>query len=213
MPDAEQRSPDWLLERQGCITASRFADVLTTGRSKDQPWGKTALSYAYEVVAGQLLKENGELMPEVYSTAIGHGVDNEPDAIELYEQQTGQIVDPTGYIPMTDMIGGSPDGLVGDDGLIEVKCPYSPARHVMTADTGTVPDEYLPQIQGYMMITGRLWCDFVSYDPRMPERSRLCVIRVERDEVYIGALLDRLTAFTELVNGIRDRVEGGGIKQ
>jgi putative phage-type endonuclease len=131
------------------------------------------------------------------------GVETEPMARLAYEVETGAIVEQVGMInhPTIKMAGASPDGLVGDDGLIEIKCPNT-ATHIDTLENGTIKGEYLLQMQWQMACTGRIWCDFASYDPRVGHKSALKIIRVLRDDEKIKAITDEVIVFLESVEKI-----------
>ncbi len=141
--------------------------------------------YISEIVCERL---TGEIytIPDNFATAWGK--DNEPLALASYETQTGVIVKETEFVVMNEYIGASPDGMVGDEGGIEIKCPVNSANHIKVLRTGEVPEEHIPQIQGQMMVTGIKWVDFVSFDPRMPEKLTTFIKRVERDDVFIKKL-------------------------
>jgi hypothetical protein len=117
------------------------------------------------------------------------GTDTEPMARTAYEGAVGSLVIETGFVPHPSihLAGASPDGLICDDGLVEIKCPIT-ATHIDTLLGQSVPGRYITQMQWQMACTGRKWCDFVSYDPRMPEKMRLFIKRVERDNVAIAEL-------------------------
>ena len=138
---------------------------------------------------------SSDLKQESYiNAAMQRGTDIEPMARMAYESVTGEIVEETGFWPHdTMMAGASPDGLVGEDGLVEIKCPNS-ATHIETLLKG-FPEEHQAQIQGQLWLTGRQWCDFVSYDDRLPENMRLFIHRVHRSDSYISDLVEELKAF------------------
>ena len=123
------------------------------------------------------------------NAAMAWGSEKEPDARRAYEWQTDCSVVEIGFVPHLTiaMSGASPDGLIGDDGLVEIKCPNT-ATHIDTLLGQTAPAKYVTQMQWQMACTGRKWCDFVSYDPRLPEEMSLFVRRVERDETRIAEL-------------------------
>jgi putative phage-type endonuclease len=123
----------------------------------------------------------------VHNAAMVHGTETEPEARRAYEFFVDRDVQQVGFVPhpVIGMAGASPDGLVGDDGLLELKCPQT-ATHIDTLLTGSIPDKYLKQMQFQMACTGRAWCDFASYDNRLPERMRLYVKRVPRDDAAIA---------------------------
>jgi predicted phage-related endonuclease len=125
-----------------------------------------------------------------------HGTETEPEARRAYEFFVDRDVQQVGFIPHPKiaMAGASPDGLVGDDGLLELKCPQS-ATHIETLLTGVIPDKYFKQMQFQLACTGREWCDFASYDNRLPERMRLFVKRVPRDREAIAEIEDAVVVF------------------
>jgi predicted phage-related endonuclease len=129
------------------------------------------------------------------------GTEQEPHARAAYSARTGELVEEVGFIqhPRLEHAGASPDGLVNDEGLVEFKCPAT-STHLDTLLAGEVPTKYIPQIQFQMACTGRKWCDFVSYDPRLPEHLRMFVKRVERDEKYITTLEGEVKTFLAELN-------------
>ena len=130
------------------------------------------------------------------SGAMQHGTDTEPLGRAAYESLKDVLVDEVGFVPhpSIEMAGASPDGLVGDDGLLEIKCPNT-ATHIDTLLTQTVPSKYNTQMQFQMACTGRSWCDFVSFDNRLPEELQLFVKRVQRDDVFIKQTEDAIVKF------------------
>lgn len=188
-----QRSDDWQSDRTGKITASRIKD-LTASPQK----GKALNALLTQLLAERL---TGEPTETFVSREMQWGIDNEPSAIACYENETGVFVVGCGLIdhPAISMSGASPDGLVGDDGLIEIKCPNT-TTHINTLLTGEVPSEYLPQVMWQMACTGRSWCDFVSFDPRMPINLQIKIIRVERDDKAIGELEQEVIKANQILN-------------
>lgn len=180
----EQRSAEWLYERVGKITASRFVDVMA--KLKSGAPAKARADYLWEIVVERITKQPSE---HYTSAAMQHGIDNEAMARMRYEALTGLMVFQTGFVHHKDhvFVGGSPDGLIDDDGGCEFKCPFNSAIHLQTILDG-MPDEHIPQVQGLMWITKRSWWDFGSFDPRIPKPLDLYVQRIPRDERYIGAL-------------------------
>jgi putative phage-type endonuclease len=145
------------------------------------------------------------------STAMQWGIDKEPEARNLYFCEVGLPVVETGWVPhpdLADYSGASPDGLVGDDGLVEIKCPNT-ATHIGFLRNGKIPSKYLYQMQWQMECTDRKWCDFVSYDPRMPEHLSLFLKRVERDEEMIEAISEAVASFVMEVSQIILEIDGG----
>lgn len=181
------------------ITPSRFKDVMTKPRSKSAVWGKTSLSYADSLVMDHL----GVHREEVTAKSLEWGKDIEPVARQDYEFETFSKVEvPTDpiHLPGSLPVCGTPDGLVGSDGIIEIKSPWA-VRSMMTVRTDfeAYYSDYKWQVQGYLWITGRKWCDFVVFDPRWPEDLRLSVTRIERDDKMIAELAERIELFHQLV--------------
>ena len=191
-PLAPQGSDEWLAARVGKITASRFKDVLTEPRGKaDREAGvlsDTATSYLYEILGEQI---TGQAAPHYETAAMEWGHTWEPVARQVYTDITGRAVRETGFLqhPTIAGVGCSPDGLVGDDGGCEIKCPYTAKEHLRTVLGGEIPKQYLAQVQGAMWITGRDWWDFISYNPRFLSTADAFVcVRVARDSKYIEHL-------------------------
>jgi len=185
-----QGSEAWFAARCGRVTASRVADVVARTKTG---WGASRANYAGELIAERL---TGCTAPSFTNAAMQHGVDQEPVARAAYEARTGVTVDLVGFVdhPEIAMSGASPDGLIGDDGLIEIKCPNT-ATHLDTLLSETVPGKYVTQMQWQLASTGRAWCDFVSFDPRLPPNMALFVCRIERDVSLILELESEVAAF------------------
>ena len=196
MNDLAQGSAGWLAQRAGHCTASRFKDVL----AKLKNGGEAAERKKYRL---QLVTERltGQPCPSFENDAMRWGKETEPFARAAYETARGLMVDETGFVLHQDFtwVGGSPDGLVGDDGLIEIKCPFNSVVHVETM-LGGMPSEHRAQVQGLLWIAGRDWADFISFDPRMPPKLQLYVERVKREPTYIELLEQETTKFLEEVN-------------
>lgn len=191
----KQGTEEWLQARVGKITASRIADLVAETKSGPAASRK---NYLAELLVERL---TGEPTEQFVSKEMQRGIDLEPDARSLYELETGVGVDQVGFIqhPQYEFSGASPDGLIGNDGAIEIKCPNT-ATHIDTLRSRTVPSRYYLQIQWVLECAGRQWCDYVSYDPRMRDsRLTLCVQRVQRDESQIGEIRRKVEeAETEL---------------
>lgn len=185
----EQGSVEWLQERMGRFTSSRFPDLMKSAQDKHSHFGGTAMGYLIEVAVERI---TGESIGFQGNEDTEWGNENEAGAISCYEKEHGVKVDICGFLPFGKNSGGSPDGLVGMDGIVEVKCPKSRTMHLKYAIDNKVPSIYYDQIQGNLMITSRKWCDFISYDPRLPKSHRLFVVRVERDEKRINEIRQRL---------------------
>lgn len=178
-----QRSPEWFADRCGKVTASRIADIMAVPRGAGS---SSRSNYIAQLVAERL---TGQPAPSYRNAAMEHGIETEDQALAFYTLETGRSVCEVGFIPHPTIIGAgaSPDGLVGDDGLVEAKCPQT-ATHIATLRGGAIPDKYVRQMQFQMACTGRAWCDFVSFDPRLPDDLQLHVRRVERDPAMIEAI-------------------------
>ena len=185
-----QGSDQWFAARIGKVTASRVADVLAktkTGYSASRD------NYMAQLVCERLTGQKGESFT---NAAMQHGTDTEPLARAAYEAHADVLVDEVGFVPHPSIImaGASPDGLVGDDGLLEIKCPNT-ATHIETLLSQTVPSKYNTQMQFQLACTGRQYCDFVSFDNRLPEELQLFVKRVPRDNMYIKLMEDEIVRF------------------
>jgi len=183
--NCQQGSDEWLALRLGKITASKFNAVLAKGQ------GKTRRAHMVQLAAEIL---TGEQQEGYSNGAMEWGTEQEPFAREYYESLNDCVVGQVGFVELSEWVGVSPDGLVGEDGLIEIKCPNS-TTHITTILSDKFPSTYKPQIQGQLWVTGGKWCDFVSYDPRIKNRPFFSV-RVERDEAYIKELEIQVTIFT-----------------
>lgn len=195
----EQGTDDWFNARLGKVTASRISDVVAKTKS-----GVSASRGNY---MAQLIVERMTNKPtESYSnTAMQWGTNTEPLARAAYEMATNTMVEEVGFVqhPDDEMCGASPDGLVGEDGLIEIKCPNT-ATHIETLINGEIDNKYLLQMQWQMACTGRQWCDFVSFDPRMPESLQLKIIRVNRLQSLI---IDLETQVEQFLNETQEKVD------
>ena len=194
----EQGSQEWLLARCGKVTASRVADIMAKTKSG---YSASRGNYMAELVCERL---TGVPTDTFKSAAMEWGTAQEPHARAAYEAVGGVLVEEVGFVPHPSIpdAGASPDGLVGAVGLIEIKCPYT-ATHIETLLSGKVPDRYNTQMQWQMACTGRVWCDYVSYDPRMPENMRLFLTRVFRDQSAILAMETEVLTF---IHELTDKV-------
>jgi putative phage-type endonuclease len=185
-----QGSEAWFARRRGKVTASRVADVIATTKSGPSA---SRQNYLAQLVAERL---TGTVEPSYTNGAMQWGVDNEPLARAAYEIKTDCMVEQIDFVdhPTIEMSGASPDGLVGQDGLIEIKCPNT-ATHIDYLLAGVVPTKYKPQMSWQIACTGRKWCDFASYDPRMPDDLQLFVVRFNPDFGEIVELEDKVIAF------------------
>ena len=191
----EQRTEEWFSQRLGKVTASRVADVIAktkTGASASRD------NYATQLILERLTNKQAEFYS---NAAMQWGTETEPMARQAYELKRGVFVDEVGFIdhPTIEMSGASPDGLVGKNGLVEIKCPES-KTHMEYLLSGKAPAKYIPQMMWQMACTGREWCDFVSFDPRFPKNLQILVVKVEYDPTYVKMLELEITQFLDDVS-------------
>lgn len=190
MNDMLQRTDEWHAARLGKVTASRLSDVIARTKTG---WGASRANYMAELVAERL---TGQPAERFISAAMKRGTEVEPEARAAYSWHVDMDIQEVGFVAHNRIrdTGASPDGLVGDNGLVELKCPET-ATHIDTLLGAAIPDKYIVQMQWQMACTGRMWCDFASYDPRMPEEMRLFVKRIERDNTRIAELENLVIEF------------------
>lgn len=191
-----QGTQEWRDERCGMVTGSRFADVL----SGKNGGSKTAESYMFELIAETI---TGIPAPEFYSKPTDWGKLHEAEARQAYVIFSGETLKETGFIrhPLWEGVGCSPDSMVGLDGILEIKCPYNSQVHLKTILDGRLPKDHEAQVQGNMWVTGRQWCDFVSYDPRMKEWGLdLFLLRVNRDDDFIEQISESVVRFRQQID-------------
>lgn len=199
----EQRTPEWENVRLGKVTASRIIDV--QAKLKGGGYGATRANYIADIVCERLTGERDEAY---INAAMQHGIDNEPLARIAYEAATGNLVEEVGFVPHPSiaMAGASPDGLVGDDGLIEIKCPNK-ATHLDFLLTRKIPLKYELQMLFQMICTGRKWCDYASYHPAYPESLKLSTLRVHWDQARVDEIEAEVIKFLEEVDQIIKQLE------
>ena len=198
---AEQGSEAWLAARAGKVTASMISNVLA------KPETAAFRDYQAQIVAELLTgKPQGS---DFTNAAMEFGTENEPFARSAYEVSTGFTVDEVGLVlhPTIDRAGASPDGLVGSDGLVEIKCPKV-ATHLAYICAGVVPTKYKNQMLFQMICAERAWCDFVSFRPDLPEHLQLFVIRFQRDEAKIKELITAVNSFLVQVDEMLIKLKG-----
>lgn len=188
----EQRSEEWFAARLGKVTASRVADVIAKTKSG---YSASRANYMADLVCERL---TGVPADSYQSPAMVWGINTEPLARAAYEAEAGGLVEEVGFIPHPTIpnAGASPDGLVAQDGLVEIKCPNT-ATHIETLLGEALAAKYITQMQWQMACTGRKWCDFVSYDPRMPEHMQFFCKRINRDESMIADLEREINSFLQ----------------
>jgi len=214
--ELKQRTVEWYLARWDKFTGSNIPDLMKSGRAKGEEWGETAKGVILQIAAYQSMTDEGR---EMYSIEQMYkdfpqtrwGNKYEPEARTAYAEATGYIVKECGFRVHPEILyfGGSFDGevtgyqnpdsdsIVGTHGIIEIKCPADPIKHLKNRDLSlsggiTVKHEYYGQIQANIEVAGVNWCDFVSYDPRCKTEYKLVIIRVMRDQIYIDAVLNRV---------------------
>jgi putative phage-type endonuclease len=198
-----QLTSDWRAARLGKATSSRIADIIARTKSG---YSTSRANYAAQLVCERL---TGVATETYQSAAMAWGIEKEPDARRLYAFEQDVAVRSAGFLdhPTVKMSGASPDGLFGEDGLVEIKCPIT-ATHLDTVLGRSIPGKYLTQMQWQLAVTGRSWCDFVSYDPRLPADLRLFVQRVPRNAILIGALEREVERFLAEVEATIAKLRG-----
>lgn len=186
----EQGTDAWKMLRCGKVTASRVADIIAKTKSG---YSASRDNYMAQLICERL---TGTVAESFTNAAMQHGTETEPYARLAYEVNQNVLVDQVAFVPhpTIEMAGASPDGLVNTDGLLEIKAPQT-ATHIETLLTQSVPTKYFTQMQFQMACTGREWCDFVSFDNRLPEELQLFVKRVPRDETYIKLMEAEIVQF------------------
>lgn len=206
-----QGSPEWIQARVGVVTASRLSDILAKPREKGATESASWRNYRAQIVAERLTGQSCE--DSFKSRATERGSEMEGRARNVYEVTLDVLIDQVGLVPHPHLAlcGASPDGLIGDDGQLEIKCPNT-ATHIDTLFADKIPTEYRAQMQWGMACTGRAWCDFVSFDDRLPEDIAFFRKRVPRDDEYIAAAEAAVTLFLAQVEEYVEKLKriGGG---
>ncbi len=191
----EQGTEAWFADRLGKVTASRLADVLAKTKTG---YSASRNNYMTQLVLETITQSRAESYTNL---AMAWGTEQEPFARAAYEAKTGQMVEEVGFLPhpTISLAGASPDGLVGDDGMVEIKCPSTSTALEcwLTQSQGgnAVDSKYFAQMQWQMRCADRSWCDYVVFDPRMPAKAQLFVTRVERDEEWLKNAEEEVTKF------------------
>ena len=186
----EQRSDAWYKSRLGKATASRIADIIAKTKSG---YSASRDNYMAQLICERLTGQQGESFT---NAAMTWGTETEPLARSAFEAYADVMVEEVGFVPhpSIEMSGASPDGLVGLFGMLEIKCPNT-ATHIDTLLSQTVPGKYITQMQWQMRCCERQWCEFVSFDPRLPQDLQLFVKRVEFDPEYVAMLEKEVIQF------------------
>lgn len=202
--NVEQGSDEWHELRRGVITASRFKDVLAKGRGGAE--SKTRRAYMLELAAEILTDEVEVMQPNKY---MQWGTEKEPEAKQYYEFMTDTPVEEVAFILVDGFnCGVSPDGLIGGDGGLEIKCPKS-TNQIETYLSGKMPAQHKPQVQGCLWASQRDWWDFVSYDPRINGDASFFKVRVYRDEEYIDNLANEISVFDGELQALVEKLKNG----
>jgi putative phage-type endonuclease len=198
-----QGTDEWFQARAGKTTASRIADLIN--KTAKGAYAATREAYAKQLVVERLTGKSAE---KYTSKEMRWGTETEAEARAAYVFNRAAVVEEVGFIlhPSIADCGASPDGLSDDDGLLEIKCPKT-ETHIETLLRQEVPEEYIPQMQWQMACTGRAWCDFVSFDPRVEEYLRFFCKRVQRDDVFIATLEREVVGFMNEVRGTVAKLE------
>lgn len=188
--NAAQESADWMAARCGMFTASRASDLMA--RTKSGPSASRGNLLALLAVE----RLTGHPVETYQNDAMRRGTELEGEARDAYSFATGEPVQESGFVACGKLprTGCSPDGLIGDDGLVEIKCPASMAKHLDALRNNSHAQEYRWQLQHQLLVTDRQWVDAVSYDPRFPEHLQLAIVRVRRDDEAIQSLITEITA-------------------
>jgi putative phage-type endonuclease len=196
-----QKSKEWYSQRLGKVTASRISDVMAKTKSG---YSATRKNYMTQLLLERL---TGQKEESYTNAAMQHGIDTESEARSAYELESFNIVTECGFYDSPDglMSGASPDGLISDTGLIEIKCPNT-ATHIETLICKEIDRKYILQMQWQMYCTNRQWCDFVSYDNRLPINLRLFIKNIERDEKMIEEILSEVKLFLSELDELEKQV-------
>ena len=191
MLDMAQGTAEWHAARCGLITASKISDVMSKGRGSAP--SATRATYMAQLAAERL---TGKSADGFTNPAMEWGPETEPQARAEYTMRTGVMIEEVGFVPHPSIAnsGASPDGLAGEDGLVEIKCPNT-STHITTLRGGSIKGGYAYQMQWQMACTGRDWCDFVSFDPRLPDKIAMKITRVPRDNAEIARITEGVAAF------------------
>lgn len=204
MADIAQRSPEWLAQRAGKVTGSRFADVMAVSKRDGKPLAaRTTLmrQLAFE-------RRSGNPRHEIGSKSMAWGAEIETFSAEAFELETGLLVTPAEFVvhPVHPFVGASADGWTSDGGGLEMKAPHDEGVHILTLLEG-MPEEHIPQVQGGMWVSGKPHWWFASYDPRQAEPDRLFVQKIARDDAYIAKLASAVLGFEDELQALIRRIE------
>lgn len=197
--NAAQEGADWLAQRAGMFTASRASALMAKLRD-----GKPAASRGSLLTLLAVERLTGQPVPTYQNAAMARGQELEAEARDAYSFHTGTAVEEVGFVLNRQLpnTGCSPDGRVGADGLVEIKCPDNMEKHLDALRRGSHADEYKWQLQHQLLVEERQWVDAVSYDPRYPDGLQLAIVRVPRNEEMIQQLISEILAADSEVEAI-----------
>ncbi|MDD5358312.1 MAG: YqaJ viral recombinase family protein [Candidatus Nanoarchaeia archaeon] len=187
--DCKQRSESWYEIKIGKFSSSNFSDIMPPSSKSLDSWTDTQLKSVFAIATQRM---TGEVQNGYVSPAMQWGIDHEDEARTAYEFTQDCEVKQVGFVELNEWVGCSPDGLIGDDGLIEIKCPDSSTHLLYRVSPDDMVKRYHWQVQGQLYVTDRKWCDLVSFDPRFELEKQLKIIRVARDDHAISLLKSRL---------------------
>jgi exodeoxyribonuclease (lambda-induced) len=205
----KQKSPEWFKIRKGRITSSEVWKIMGEGKSKTESLSETAKSYLLEKVSEKL----GGYSSPALGQALDWGTDLEDTARDIYKAATGLDVQPCSFYTAGDHYGGSPDGLLLPEGIIEVKCPYKSANHFkhgMIKDAVSfkkIAPNYYYQCISNMICTNTKWCDFISYDPRVKDEYTMFIYRLDLQENEVTNVKERIRLAVEYMSELRKEIE------
>jgi putative phage-type endonuclease len=190
-----QGSTEWFNARLGRVTASRIADVMATTKTG---YGAGRSNYMSQLIVERL---TGKQQESYQSAAMNWGLETEQQARAAYRFATDNLVEEVGFVdhPTILMTGASPDGIVNGDGLIEIKCPNT-ATHIDFVLGGSISKKYILQMHWQMACTGKDWCDFVSFDPRLPYELQLKIERIEKNSLLMSQITEEVVLFLDELN-------------
>jgi len=213
---ARQRSPEWYAIRRGRFTGSEIWKLMVEARDATAKKlglpGETAMTYIRETLAQSITG----ITPDIHAPALQWGLDHEDDGKKEYMERTGAILVENDFAPFEDYGGGSVDGLIDRDGILEMKCPYTSEKHLENLILAAKkPNEAFMkaerrdlywQVQNNMMCTGRKWAHFVSYDPRFPKHQQIAIIQINGVAKDQGALLAKIVRAKSIMDEMREEL-------
>lgn len=199
--NAQQGTGEWFAARLGRVTGSKAGDAIAMTRNGES---QKRIDYKAQLLAERL---TGQVADNFVSKDMQWGTEQEPFARMAYESQTGLLVRETGFLSARDIaVGASLDGDVNEfEGIIEIKCPKT-STHIKWMLDAKLPDDHMPQVVHNMWVSGAAWCDFISYDPRLPEPLQLFVHRVHRDENAISEHRVKISNFLQELDALQERL-------